>query len=65
MKIKSIEQYQRFRKFRNEKDARKHNQGTANGKMASEYWNLLTIKEPSLAVQEFLKKWEEVNCNTK
>jgi hypothetical protein len=61
MKIKSVAKYQRYRGWRKETDTSKHNNTTSNGKMAFEYWNLLIIKQPNIAVQEFLKKWEEVN----
>lgn len=67
MKIKSIEHYQRFRGFRNEKNTRKHNQDTANGKMSSEYFKILqlTAENTHIGMLAFLEKAEELKNKVK
>lgn len=51
----SIENYARKRGFQNH--TRRISQLTPAGKLASEYFALLSINTPDVAIQEFIKKW--------
>lgn len=51
----SIENYARKRGF--QKHTRRISKTTPAGKLASEYFALLSINTPDVAILEFLKKW--------
>ena len=60
MAIKSIEHYMRWRGFRKPTDTSKHNNTTSNGKMNTEYWELLTIDGEFEAIKKLLARREEL-----